>query len=82
MSVLLYDGRTDGFVSVGLRLVYNSASTWMAYVSSGYGETPNDVMLHDDTIANATIDNQNCIYMLHASITYISDFLILENIQI
>ncbi|MEM3610414.1 MAG: hypothetical protein QW076_05970 [Candidatus Anstonellales archaeon] len=78
MTVYLSDYKTDGEIDVFLRgwnLTSNEPlGPWMAYVATSKEGTPGRIVLYDDTIDYATIDN-NCIYSLWVAFTYKDLFL-------
>jgi hypothetical protein len=81
----LCDAQSNGAVSV-LLLGFNTTSgellTYpMAAVYTTLSETPGEVVLHDDMIANAKVD-MNCLYILAASISYYSQLLSIKYVKI
>lgn len=83
MSVGLYDSIDDPYIDVYLE-AYNI--TWkcslgdMASISTLGQGMPGDVLLHDDTISNAIIDNRNCEYNLYAYLSSNDNHLNLKGI--
>jgi hypothetical protein len=86
ITVYLADLVTDGMVSVvllGYNLTKGHALTIpMAMVGTDKAGAPGNIVLYDDTIADAKIDNHNCIYSLEVSFTYNSPFLVLWGVLI
>jgi len=86
MTVYLTDMVTDGNVAVylsGYNLTKGQSLTiFMASVETSLEGTPGDIVLYDDTIHDAQIDNQNCTYMLGVSFDYNSPFLSIDGVLI
>jgi hypothetical protein len=83
ISVSLHDSVSDGECYVFLRgrnitqdrVLGQSGQPWMAAFTTGITQTPGDVVLYQTAIANATVDNKNCVYALSIVFTYDSIFL-------
>jgi hypothetical protein len=70
------DTVTDGYVTVWLRRYPLTGSyEEMAYMETTLQGTPGEVILYDDTISYASIDNQNYIYSLTVWFAYDTVFL-------
>jgi hypothetical protein len=73
MTVLLIDGSNNGRVEV-LLMGFNITERYpltipMASVATTDLGQPGEVLLYDDTIADAVVDNKNCEYALYAWFT-------------
>jgi hypothetical protein len=89
MTAYLLDLVTDGNVFVKLYGINRTTGHYlgdiglgMALVGTTYEENPGDIVLYDDTIADATIDNRNCIYTLIAGFAYDTAFLQMKGVRI
>jgi hypothetical protein len=70
---------TDGYVFVWLRRYpLTGGYEEMAYMETTKEGTPGDVVLYDDTISYASVDNQNYIYSLTVWFAYNTVFLNLQ----
>jgi hypothetical protein len=70
---------TDGYVFVWLRRYpLTGGYEEMAYMETTKEGTPGDIVLYDDTISYASIDNQNYIYSLTVWFAYDTVFLNLQ----
>jgi|YelNatPaOPRAMG01_1025707.scaffolds.fasta_scaffold37260_2 hypothetical protein len=83
MSVLLTDSSDTSWLSVDL-MGYNITGRYnldvMASISTVGLGAPGEVILHDDTISNAIIDNRNCEYYLRAYLSAYDVHLYLQGI--
>jgi hypothetical protein len=74
---------TDGYVFVWLRRYpLTGGYEEMAYMETTLQGTPGDVILYDDTISYASIDNQNYTYSLTVWFAYNTVFLNLQWVTI
>jgi hypothetical protein len=89
MTAYLVDFVTDGNVFVKLHGINSTTGHslgsigWgMAFVGTTLAQTPGDIVLHNDTIVDATIDNRNCIYTLETHFYYDTALLQMKGIRI
>lgn len=72
VTALVYDDRADGYVSLSLTGYNITSGNYlnMAYMQTEQAGTPYGIILYDDTIENAIINNQNCFYYLTLYFSY------------
>lgn len=84
MSAFIYDNTPTGYLLISLFRTWigGGGPQVMATFETGYSETPGDIILYDDTIDYATIDNEGYKYTLYAYFREWSGSLYMRTVQI
>ena len=70
VTMYVNDTSADGGVAFNLKLVNKTANTdhIIGAATSGWYEYPGEIIVFDDTIENAVIDNERFVYLLYLAI--------------
>jgi hypothetical protein len=86
ITVALHDSSTSGKICVylfGYNLTKREPLTIpMASIETTNSWAPGDIILYDDTIADAKIDNKNCVYSIEVFFSFDDISLYIQGIRV